>query len=111
MSEEVKEEIEALMSIYEDDMEGEQRLPICNALAMLLLCLYSVLEESPNYVISMHVRSMNDNEDCPTLQLKLTYPKGYPEEMIEIEFDDDHETEIEPEDLNDLVSALNCVVR
>merc|ERR1712110_817605 len=54
MSEEVKEEIEALMSIYEEDMQ--------------------VLSESPNYVISMHVRSMNDIEDCPTLTLRITYP-------------------------------------
>jgi len=59
MNEEVKEEIEALMSIYEDDME--------------------VLEESPNYVISMNVRSMNEPEDVPSMLLKLTYPADYPE--------------------------------
>ena len=38
-----------------------------------------MLEESPNYVISMNVRSMNEPEDVPSMLLKLTYPEDYPE--------------------------------
>ena len=38
-----------------------------------------MLEESPNYVISMNVRSMNEPEDVPSMLLKLTYPADYPE--------------------------------
>jgi len=69
MNEEVKEEIEALMSIYEDDME--------------------VLEESPNYLISMNVRSMNESEDVPTVFLRISYPDGYPDKPLDIEYDDE----------------------
>jgi len=86
MSEEVKEEIEALMSIYEDDME--------------------VLKEEPNYVISMNVRSMNEIEGCPTVCLKITYPDTYPEELAEIEFDDEDYENFEDEDLSDLNKTL-----
>ena len=41
--------------------------------------IFTVLEESPNYVISMNVRSMNEPEDVPSMLLKLTYPADYPE--------------------------------
>merc|ERR1712062_542304 len=87
MSEEIKEEIEALMSIYEDDME--------------------VLKESPNYVISMNVRSMNEIEGCPTVTLKITYPDEYPNELAEIEFDEEDYENFEDEDLSDLKKTLH----
>merc|ERR1712110_1073349 len=91
MSEEVKEEIEALMSIYEEDMQ--------------------VLSESPNYVISMHVRSMNDIEDCPTLTLRITYPDDYPNEVLNIEFDEEEEEiDIAEDYLKDLTSCLDNVM-
>merc|ERR1711881_698103 len=90
MSEEVKEEIEALMSIYEDDME--------------------VLNETPNYVISMNVRSMNELEDCPTVILRITYPDGYPEENnLQIEFDDE-DVSFDAEDLKEMSSVLDEVM-
>ena len=41
------------------------------------------MSESP-YVISMHVRSMNEIEDCPTITLKITYPDDYPNEVLTI---------------------------
>jgi len=90
MNEEVKEEIEALMSIYEDDME--------------------VLEESPNYVISMNVRSMNEPEDVPSMLLKLTYPEDYPETSpLQIEYDDESE-DYEAEDYSELDVVLKEVM-
>jgi len=90
MNEEVKEEIEALMSIYEDDME--------------------VLEESPNYVISMNVRSMNEPEDVPSMLLKLTYPADYPETSpLQIEYDDESE-DYEAEDYSELDVVLKEVM-
>jgi len=91
MSEEVKEEIEALMSIYEEDMQ--------------------VLSESP-YVISMHVRSMNEIEDCPTITLKITYPDDYPNEVLTIEYDEEEEEiDIEEDYLNELTSCLDNVMQ
>ena len=90
MSEEVKEEIEALMSIYEDDME--------------------VLNEAPNYVISMNVRSMNEIEGCPTVCLKITYPDSYPDELAQIEFDDEDYENFEDDDLSDLNKTLQETV-
>jgi len=93
MSEEVKEEIEALMSIYEEDME--------------------ILNEPPNrYVISMHVRTMNEIEDCPTVTLKITYPDGYPQnEVLLIEFDyEEEEPDIDDDDLKDLRICLDNVM-
>jgi len=91
MSEEVKEEIEALMSIYEEDMQ--------------------VLSESPNYVISMHVRSMNDIEDCPTITLRIAYPDDYPNEVLNIEFDEEEEEiDIAEDYLKDLTSCLDNVM-
>jgi hypothetical protein len=89
MSEEVKEVIEALMSIYEEDMQ--------------------ILNEPPNrYVISMHVRTMNEIEDCPTVTLKITYPDGYPQnENLIIEFDyEEEEPDIDDDDLKDLRICL-----
>ena len=32
----------------------------------------------------MHVRSMNEIEDCPTITLKITYPDDYPNEVLTI---------------------------
>ena len=90
MSEEIKEEIEALLSIYEDDME--------------------VLKETPNYVISMNVRSMNEIEGCPTVTLKITYPDEYPEELADIEFDEEDYENFEDEDLTDLKKTLHETV-
>ena len=90
MSEEIKEEIEALLSIYEDDME--------------------VLKETPNYVISMNVRSMNEIEGCPTVTLKITYPDEYPEELAEIEFDEEDYENFEDDDLTDLKKTLHETV-
>jgi len=93
MSEEVKEEIEALMSIYEEDMQ--------------------VLSdpESSRYVISMHVRSMNDIEDCPTLTLRIAYPEDYPNEVLNIEFDEEEEEiDIAKDYLKDLTSCLDNVM-
>lgn len=90
MNEEVKEEIEALMSIYEEDME--------------------VLKESPNYVISMNVRSMNEIEDCPSMLLTLTYPADYPETSpLLIEYDDESE-DYEAEDCAELDVVLKEVM-
>lgn len=90
MNEEVKEEIEALMSIYEDDME--------------------VLEESPNYLISMNVRSMNESEDVPTVFLRISYPDGYPDKPLDIEYDDEENDSYEAEDLSELDGVLKNVM-
>ena len=77
---------------------------------MLILSIVLVMSESPNYVISMNVRSMNEIEDCPTVLLNITYPDGYPNESLQIEFDDDEAEEFEAEHLEDLTSTLNDVV-
>ena len=70
-----------------------------------------MLSESPNYVISMHVRSMNEIEDCPTVTLKITYPDEYPNELLSIEFDDeDEEIDIDDENLKELSACLDNVV-
>ena len=53
---------------------------------------------------------MNENEDCPTILLKISYPDNYPEsEGLQIEFDDE-ETEFESEDLKELSSCLDLVM-
>ena len=72
--------------------------------------LFTVLEESPNYVISMNVRSMNEPEDCPSMLLKLTYPEDYPESSpLQIEYDDESD-DYEAEDYSELDVVLKEVV-
>ena len=60
----------------------------------------------------MHVRTMNEIEDCPTVTLKITYPDGYPQnEVLLIEFDyEDEEPDIDDDDLKDLRICLDNVV-
>ena len=59
----------------------------------------------------MHVRSMNEIEDCPTVTLKITYPDEYPNELLSIEFDDeDEEIDIDDENLKELSACLDNVV-
>ena len=70
-----------------------------------------MLKEKPNYVISMNVRSMNEIEGCPTVTLKITYPDGYPNELAEIEFDEEDYENFEDEDLSDLKKTLHETVR
>merc|ERR1712083_929599 len=69
-----------------------------------------VISESPNYVISMHVRSMNDIEDCPTLTLRITYPDEYPNELLNIEIDEEEEVDIDVDYLKEFTSCLDNVM-
>ena len=112
MNEEVKEEIEALMSIYEDDMEGKTKsLNISTFYSTCKIQIqFSVLEESPNYLISMNVRSMNESEDVPTVFLRISYPDGYPDKPLDIEYDDEENDSYEAEDLSELDGVLKNVV-
>ena len=110
MSEEIKEEIEALLSIYEDDMEGLFSINIFHVKIVKKFIEFAVLKEIPNYVISMNVRSMNEIEGCPTVTLKITYPDGYPNELAEIEFDEEDYENFEDEDLSDLKKTLHETV-
>jgi hypothetical protein len=92
MNEEVKEEVEALMSIYEGDIE--------------------VLQEFPTYDISMNVRSMTENDagECPSILLRISYPKGYPQEILNIDFDEEEREDFDESDLKDLLVALDEVM-
>ena len=114
MNEEVKEEIEALMSIYEDDMEGKTKSSNISTFLYIHTCKiqiqFSVLEESPNYLISMNVRSMNESEDVPTVFLRISYPDGYPDKPLDIEYDDEENDSYEAEDLSELDGVLKNVV-
>ena len=60
----------------------------------------------------MHVRTMNEIEDCPTVTLKITYPDGYPQnEKLLIEFDyEEEEPDIDDDDLKDLRICLENTV-
>ena len=60
----------------------------------------------------MHVRTMNEIEDCPTVTLKITYPDGYPQnENLLIEFDyEEEEPDIDDDDLKDLRICLENTV-
>ena len=71
---------------------------------------FSVLEESPNYLISMNVRSMNESEDVPTVFLRISYPDGYPDKPLDIEYDDEENDSYEAEDLSELDGVLKNVV-
>merc|ERR1712047_34511 len=50
---------------------------------------------------------MNEIEGCPTVTLKITYPDGYPNELAEIEFDEEDYENFEDEDLSDLKKTLH----
>ena len=69
-----------------------------------------VLEESPNYLISMNVRSMNEIEDCPEMLLRIAYPEGYPNtSLLQIEYDEESES-FDQDDYNELDTVLKGVV-
>ena len=70
-----------------------------------------VLEESPNYLISMNVRSMNEIEDCPEMLLRIAYPEGYPNtSLLQIEYDEESES-FDQDDYDELDTVLKGVVR
>ena len=69
-----------------------------------------MLEESPNYLISMNVRSMNEIEDCPEMLLRIAYPEGYPNtSLLQIEYDEESES-FDQDDYNELDTVLKGVV-
>lgn len=59
----------------------------------------------------MNVRSMNEIEDCPSLKMQFTYPDGYPDNVLSIEYDDEEASEtFEDEELQELTLVLDQVV-
>ena len=53
---------------------------------------------------------MNESEDCPTVLLRISYPEGYPDKPLDIEYDDEENEGFEAEDLSELNGVLKNVV-
>jgi hypothetical protein len=52
----------------------------------------------------------NDAGECPSILLRISYPKGYPQEILNIDFDEEEREDFDESDLKDLLVALDEVM-